>query len=218
MPWARLARPPRPWARPPSPSRRRPRDSCYRSPQFIHSFAARCRYRQCGHSKRCFECLQVLHALAARQLVDLRGHDVARRRPVDSASAASRSARRPGCRESTSINAADSGARASSVLLGDRRQLGSRVVSAPRVAVAGQIHEVDAPAPEPAGAALERDPIEVDQPGLAGRRARAGDLRPAERVDQARLADVGSARQGDPRDLVARNAVAREPRWSRSQR
>ena len=60
----------------PSRSLRVPGESCYRSPQFIHSFAARRRYWQRGRSKRCFECLEILRALAARQLVDLCRDDV----------------------------------------------------------------------------------------------------------------------------------------------
>ena len=191
--WARPGQPPGPWVRPPFPSLRRPRESCYRSPQFIHSFAARCRYRQGGCSKRCFQCLQVLHALGARQLVDLRGHDLVRARPVDSASlAASRSARRPGCLESIRIKVAEQRRARRVVLLGDARQLGGRVRAA-RVRIRSR---ADRRGRRPTARARQgrppRDPIEVDQPRLAGRRARARDLRPAERVDQARLADIGA--------------------------
>ena len=74
------------------------------------------------------------------------------------------------------------------------------------VAIAGEIDEVDGPSTRTTRAGFGDEAIDVGQPGLAGRRAGAGDLRPAQRVDQTRLADVRPSNEGDLCDAVARDA------------
>ena len=69
---------------------------------------------------------------------------------------------------------------------GERVELFARCVAAARVAEAGQVHQVER------RTRLNGDPIKVGQACLAGRGARAGQFLPDERVNQGRLADVGS--------------------------
>ncbi len=63
-------------------------------------------------------------------------------------------------------------------------------VSTPRVAVSRQVHQEERRCPS----AL--DPVEVRQPGLAGRGARAREAPADERVDQARFTDIRAADHG----------------------
>jgi len=94
------------------------------------------------------------------------------------------------------------------VRLGDRPQLRDRLTAASRIAVTRQIGEMDAPASGASAASIELEAVQVRQPGLAGRRARArqGALL-GERIDERRLPDVRSAHERDVRHIVARYTV-----------
>ena len=191
-------------------------------PQFFQSFARRCRNRQHGRVQTLVRAhLSAREPFGARQLVDLGGHDAAAasssgREPVMGCTSLSR----PGCRASTSSSAATAaGGRCRDpsavrpavrpeILPCQRFERVGRRRAAARVSVARQIHEVERRA-RPAGST----PVEVHQPGLAGRRARARDLRAAQRVDQARLADVRAADQRDSGRPSRGKSVGRSPRW-----
>jgi hypothetical protein len=71
-----------------------------------------------------------------------------------------------------------------------------RVFPTPRVAVPGEIHQIQR------RTMSARDAIDVRQPRLARRRARTREAPTNERVDQARLADVGPSDQRDFRQVV----------------
>ncbi len=81
-----------------------------------------------------------------------------------------------------------------------RVELGRRLVAAPGVSVPGQIDEVER------GVALPLQPVEIGQAGLSRGRARPGYLRPDQRVDETRLADVRPADEGDLGKLLFREA------------
>ena len=87
-----------------------------------------------------------------------------------------------------------------------RRQLDDRFAAAPGVAVARQVREVEAPVPGTARAPFDRHLVQVGQPGLAGRRARARHLDARQRVEQRRLADIGSPDERHVRYPVMRDA------------
>ena len=70
---------------------------------------------------------------------------------------------------------------------GQRVEFLARLVAAARIAKPGEVHQVER------RPRLHGDPIEIGQACLAGRGARAGQFLPDERVNQGRLADVGSA-------------------------
>src|SRR2546426_7897039 len=76
-----------------------------------------------------------------------------------------------------------------------------RVFAAPRISVPGEIHQIQRRT-TPA-----RDAIDVRQPRLARRRARAREAPTNERVDQARLADVRPSHQRDFRQVVQREVA-----------
>ena len=145
---------------------------------------------------------QMPDPLAARELVDLGRDDMPSR--ADRQTSACRTSGEPGCRASTSGGRARClrGAPASTdaaphairraaladhapdpdprceIRGRDSGELAGGIVAAARVAVARQVDEVDAPAAGPPGR-RRRDPVDVRQPRLAGRRARARELRAA---------------------------------------
>ena len=173
-------------------------------PQFVQSFARLRRDRQHGPFKRAIRVLSVRVIRSAR--VSLSIFVATTRCGVAAALPASRQPRRslsrPGCRASTSSSDAAATVRAgpaarsraskyvrvsSSNALGAtrRRRARSRSRAGPRGRTAA-----------PASA---RDPIEVRQPRLAGRRARARHLLPHQRVDQASTCRRSSARPAPAR-------------------
>ena len=194
-----------------SPARLRvpvPGDFRDQSPQCIQSFAARCRYRHGGRSEHVPMVLR-FRARSARDSLSILVATTFRATPRPSSQrAAAMSLSSPGCRESTSRTIARRGDRCPrSSPRRPAAQLLRRVSAAARVAVAGQVDEVERPASRPAGAALRRDAVDVREPRLARGCARARDLRSAERVDQARLADVRPPGQRHVRQAVLRDSV-----------
>jgi hypothetical protein len=73
-----------------------------------------------------------------------------------------------------------------------------RLEAAPRVAVAGQIDQIE----RRGGTA--GDAVHVREPRLARRGARASDARPDERVDQTRFPDVRTPDEGQLGETVSR--------------
>jgi hypothetical protein len=85
-------------------------------------------------------------------------------------------------------------------------QFNSRGITTAGVPVPGQIDEIQTRATRSADT-CEVDAVNVGQPRLARRRARSRDRAASERVDQARLADVGSAGQRHLRQAVVRDVA-----------
>ena len=73
-----------------------------------------------------------------------------------------------------------------------------RCIAAPRITVSGEINKVE----RRRRAALH--PVEVGEPRLARRGARAGHGLPHQCIDQARFADIGPAHQSDLRKPITR--------------
>src|SRR5262249_16306293 len=82
-----------------------------------------------------------------------------------------------------------------------------RTRAAARVAVPREIDEIHAPPARSAGPGFERDPVDVRQACLAGRRARPRDLRTRQRVDETRFSDVRAADERNLRQAVARHVA-----------
>ena len=190
-------------------SRASGRDRC---PQCIQSFAAGCRNRQGGHAKHVSDDPQVARPLGARQLVHFGGDDL----PVDPMPSSHRAAREVGLEP-----------RMARV---DQQQRRPAARPPPPGSTLPRPPAVRPPnCPRPARSRSRagprcrrttgrarprrprRDPIEVREPGLARRRAGARDLRPAQRVDQARLPDIRPAGHRDLREPVVRDAVRPPP-------
>ena len=114
---------------------------------------------------------------------------------------ASRSDSSPGCRESTSSITPRCPGRLTSTLR-QPIELLRRCIAAARIAVARQIDQEQRRRRSPLHA------IEVGQPRLAGRRARARQRPAHQRVDQARFAHVGPPDERDLRQPVTREIVS----------
>ena len=182
------------------------------SPQFIQSFAARRRNRQRRPFRTSVRVPSGCAPRSARDSLSIFVATTCRSTPRSSPTSAppSMSDSSPGWRESTSRARARELRLAGSVgcrdappkyALGDHSQapFSRPSAAAPRVAVSRQIDEVQRSIVRGRLASVERDAIDVGQPRLARRRAGARDLRPAQRVDQARLADVRSSGERDLR-------------------
>src|SRR6185436_2861215 len=137
-----------------------------------------------------FEFPEMTPPLRLRQFVHLRRHDVSyyamRVEPVPRAVVAveARVTAVDQHEHAAKSRVVDAGAK----IAGRQRvEFLARLVAAARVAEAGQVHQVER------RTRLHGHPIKVGQACLAGRGARAGQLLPDERVNQGRLADVGSA-------------------------
>ena len=213
--WRRLTRVRLP-ARLPRPGRW----SAISCPQCIQSFAAGCRNRQGGHAEHVVRCSCRLRARSARDslstFVATTCRSTRHSHPASGPPRGRSRARDGGRRPAAAVTRRCVRRSSPEVRFRHRPQFVRRLRAAPRVAVARQVHEVQGPPPRAPRASLEPDPIEVRQPGLAGRRARARDLRPAQRVDQGRLADIRPAGQRDLRETVVRECrrPVRRPRRS----
>src|SRR3954462_14581788 len=73
---------------------------------------------------------------------------------------------------------------AAEVRFRDRAQFPDGVAPAPRVAVAGQVGEIDGPLSRTAGTPVNRHLVQVGEPRLAGGRARAREVALHQRINQ----------------------------------
>ena len=176
-------------------------DQC---PQFVQSFTRDRRDRQHGSFQHGFECSQGADPFAASQLVDFRRHH--RRLP---GGAAYPLPRRP---VGSSPGAARPPAEARPAAARTRPRRWPRI--RPRSPAAPRRRPARPWAParsrNPADPAVERrapaagDAIDVRQPRLAGRGARARNAPAHQRVDQARFADIRAPDEGDLSQAVPR--------------
>jgi len=90
---------------------------------------------------------------------------------------------------------------------GQRVEFLRRLPAAPGVAVPRQVYQVKRLR------GSTRNAVQIREPRLAGRRARARQALANQRVDQARFADVRSSDERDPREAVVGN-IARGGRAS----
>ena len=91
--------------------------------------------------------------------------------------------------------------RSGEIRLHEPVELARRRVATPRVSISGEIHQIQ----RPRRATLH--PVEIGEPRLARRGARAGQRSAHQRIDQARFADIGSADQSDLRQPISRKVT-----------